>query len=785
MASVRVIKRLSVLLLLVINNIQQTEEKNCNKGAFWNNKSSNICRYLKDDTKCPLNFQQVPKDDDYICLLISEPQEYSDLCYRNYSNDNDSFVIGVNKIKKAFNGFKKRKNIDENVVWLNDRFHENASDDNYWTLTNKNEYGSLEYYHNCYKYNFTSNEISLDDCSKKFPIMCEAERKELLLPLACPSDQYSTRIRELQEYCFSIEFVSAIPGNLSINNLFDPVSKVKLDIFYDLSIKFNLTNHHACLVNLNKLNVAGNSADEMKATIDRNADISLEKRFNCIIKMQKLSLVHQPKMELQVNVPGAELLLIVHWKELLFRNDNDSGIFCYIGMQNQLLTLQEVEGAGYNETVTEYKLPIDSYLPQKYQCFGRMISTNELIKTKPLSLENFAVHDLHMYSILANVPMEAEILSEIVNNKSYNTEKIEQLFHIPKIEDMSTAQVKDVRLYEMYGYNKTSKYIKVNLTIATNGKIHFDDLKKLLKSWSGIELISTVKISAAELKGNYRILNIMTKVGNIISFISITFLIINSIFHSAWMKLLKNEIIINFSLSITMQTTAFVIGSFFSDYLTRHRVCALVGCLIQYFLLVTFTWPLIIAIRQYTLYGKNVSLKYLPPNYFRRIQITVWGLPALLPITLYLIMPENYSSSSVMFFADTCYPRDDARVIGNLIPIGILVNTSTLILIVTIIKIIRNNIITESTKKYRLVKLREPIILISFLHTTWLCGVLATSVDKSIRIYFEYGVTLTAPFFGFLAFILYFIRDPMAWQFWIKRCTKNRKQNYSNSSLQL
>lgn len=262
------------------------------------------------------------------------------------------------------------------------------------------------------------------------------------------------------------------------------------------------------------------------------------------------------------------------------------------------------------------------------------------------------------------------------------------------------------------------------------------------------------------------ILDWITKICSVLSMIGIFFIILTSLVFRRWRRDLKNRIILQFSLAIALQIILIVVAD--STVATKKTLleCVLLGSSLQYIILVTFFWMLILAMRQYELYVKVFNTQ-ITAKFFIMSMIVGWGLPLIPTIISASCAPTLYTPID----NEICYPKGVALYFGLVMPIAIVVIINLIIFIVVLHNVFKNATVRKSSQKFEIAQLRVAIFLFFFLGLTWIFGLIGTisTYENSMKLTFSYIFNLTATLQGFIIFIYYIIMSPSTRKLWIRR----------------
>lgn len=257
------------------------------------------------------------------------------------------------------------------------------------------------------------------------------------------------------------------------------------------------------------------------------------------------------------------------------------------------------------------------------------------------------------------------------------------------------------------------------------------------------------------------ILDWITRVCNGLSMMGILFIVVTSIMFRRWRSDIKNLIILQFSFAIGIQIILLMIADSTVNREKSLVACVMLGSSIQYIILVTFSWMLVLALRQYhrfvTVFNSEIT-----SNFFCLSMLIGWVFPLIPTIISASVAPQLYTPIS----NEICYPKDHALYFGLVMPILIIVSINLTIFVLVIRSIFLNANVLRTTSKIEIGHLRIIIILFFVLGLTWIFGLLSIYESK-VQICFAYIFNITAPSQGFIIFVYSIVLNPRTRRLWL------------------
>lgn len=196
----------------------------------------------------------------------------------------------------------------------------------------------------------------------------------------------------------------------------------------------------------------------------------------------------------------------------------------------------------------------------------------------------------------------------------------------------------------------------------------------------------------------------------------------------------------------------------------KWLACVALGALLQYSILVAFSWMLITAYLQFMRYVKVLGQTRASRFFFKSFLIG-WMIP-LIPVLLVVILaPHSFVQGIKNTHSGICYPSGMALYLGVILPIGVIILANLIIFLLVIYNILYGpgGKLRTNERDLTLSQLRLSVFLFFLLGLSWIFGFLASTKAGLI---FSYFFCLTATIQGFVLFVYFIILDPGTRKLW-------------------
>ncbi|KAM8716205.1 hypothetical protein ACLKA7_003138 [Drosophila subpalustris] len=213
------------------------------------------------------------------------------------------------------------------------------------------------------------------------------------------------------------------------------------------------------------------------------------------------------------------------------------------------------------------------------------------------------------------------------------------------------------------------------------------------------------------------------------------------------------------------------------SFIQNHAGCIALGALLQYSVLLLFSWMLLIGHLQYQRFVTVLVVR--SQHVVLRVATLAWLLPLLPTLLLLFIDSSSYTpiQNEDNDIGTLCYPSGHGLEYGVLLPIG-------LVLIVNVYSFVRilYSISQIQNRNSELIwpQLRLFILLFSLLGLTWIFGI---CTYFRLGLTFSYLFCITATIQGFILFVYFILLDKVARNAWLELITE--RQHIDSSTIKL
>ncbi|XP_017145402.1 adhesion G-protein coupled receptor G2 [Drosophila miranda] len=252
-----------------------------------------------------------------------------------------------------------------------------------------------------------------------------------------------------------------------------------------------------------------------------------------------------------------------------------------------------------------------------------------------------------------------------------------------------------------------------------------------------------------------RTLDMITNVGLSLSLFGLLAIFLTAALFRRFRRLASTKVLLNLCLALALQTLLFMdIGK--GELLRLVQFgdsCLIGGALMQYFLLVVFSWMLIIGFLQFKRYVKVIGVTY-PSHYIFISALVAWTLPLVPTLLLVELDPASYrppQESPDMPPTFLCYPSGHGLYLAVVLPIALVTLANALMVGYITFSVYRA---LNTRGQHVLQQLRLFVLLFFLLGLTWIFGFCS---------YFQWGrafsylFCLMATLQGFVLFVYFII----------------------------
>ncbi|EDX15092.1 GD16589 [Drosophila simulans] len=268
-------------------------------------------------------------------------------------------------------------------------------------------------------------------------------------------------------------------------------------------------------------------------------------------------------------------------------------------------------------------------------------------------------------------------------------------------------------------------------------------------------------------------LDVITNVGLTLSLLGLLMIFITAAVFKSFRTLASTKILLNLCAALGLQLLFFLIlsQSHLLEQLEQSESvrCTLVGAVMQYLLLVVFSWMFIIGFLQYQRYVRVIGVNH-PRHYILMSAVAAWSLPLIPTLLVVFLEPGSYRpNNSSMDYPILCYPSGYGLSLGVILPIGVITVANAIL-----VGYISWSVYTALFKRDLIFKQLGLFVLLFFLlGITWIFG-LCTYFDFG-RI-FAYLFCLTATLQGFVLFLYFIVFNKENQRAWLGLCCNSSKK---------
>ncbi|KAH8247345.1 hypothetical protein KR038_002855 [Drosophila bunnanda] len=264
-------------------------------------------------------------------------------------------------------------------------------------------------------------------------------------------------------------------------------------------------------------------------------------------------------------------------------------------------------------------------------------------------------------------------------------------------------------------------------------------------------------------------LDIITNVGLSLSLMGLLVIFVTAALFQRFRNLASTKILLNLCMALGLQLLLFLVLSE-GDLLKQLNSsdfdrCLVTGALMQYLLLVVFSWMFIIGLLQYKRYVKVIGVKH-PKHYILMSALVAWTLPLIPTLLVVFLDSASYRPSGNATTEDIpilCYPSGYGLGLGVILPIGL----------ITLFNVVMLGYINWSvhralfTQNLILKQLHLSVLLFFLLGVTWIFGLCAFfEFGKA----FSYLFCITATMQGFVLFLYFVVFNKDNRRSWLGLC---------------
>ncbi|EDV90814.1 GH14343 [Drosophila grimshawi] len=272
------------------------------------------------------------------------------------------------------------------------------------------------------------------------------------------------------------------------------------------------------------------------------------------------------------------------------------------------------------------------------------------------------------------------------------------------------------------------------------------------------------------LPAHEELLDMITLVGCGLSLFGLVCIFLTAALVKKWRNQASTKVLLHLCLALSLQLLLF-------GYLGENLVwseddwnrCLILGALLQYSVLVIFSWMLIIAFLQFQRYVTVIGVAR-PNHYILISAIVAWTLP-LLPVLMVVLFdaesfkPSDYQRNS---HSALCYPSGYGLALGVVLPIAMVTIANAFMMLCIIYSIHRA---LNPRRQLIIQQLRLSVLLFFLLGLTWIFGLCSY---MHLGIVFSYLFCLTATLQGFVLFVYFVLLNTTNRRAWLNLICPNQ-----------
>ncbi|XP_062124130.1 uncharacterized protein LOC133837400 [Drosophila sulfurigaster albostrigata] len=254
------------------------------------------------------------------------------------------------------------------------------------------------------------------------------------------------------------------------------------------------------------------------------------------------------------------------------------------------------------------------------------------------------------------------------------------------------------------------------------------------------------------------ILSVLTFFGCGLSLFGMLGIFLTAMLVSKWREQASTKVLLHLCLAISLQLSLFLYST--SGHWSHQGNwirCLISGAVLQYSVLVVFTWMLIISMLQFQRYVTVLGMDR-PHHYILISAIVAWTLPLIPTLLIVFLDEKSYKPSQ----NDFCYPSGDGLLLGVVLPIALVTIINAFMMIRIVYSV---NQALRSRRKLIFQQLRLFVLLFFLLGISWIFGL---SSYLRLGITFSYLFCITAALQGLVLFLYFVIFNATHRQAWLK-----------------
>ncbi|XP_051862839.1 uncharacterized protein LOC117573579 [Drosophila albomicans] len=255
------------------------------------------------------------------------------------------------------------------------------------------------------------------------------------------------------------------------------------------------------------------------------------------------------------------------------------------------------------------------------------------------------------------------------------------------------------------------------------------------------------------------ILSVLTYLGCGLSLFGMLGIFLTAMLVSKWREQASTKVLLHLCLALSLQLSLFLYFTSSHWSIQENSIrCLISGAVLQYSVLVVFSWMLIISMLQFQRYVTVLGVDR-PHHYILISAIVAWSLPLVPTLLIVFLDPTSYKPTQDAF----CYPTRNGLLLGVVLPIALVTIANAFMMIRIVYSV---NQALRSRRKLIFQQMRLFVLLFFLLGISWIFGV--SSYIFSQFIIFSYLFCITATLQGLVLFLYFVIFNATHRQAWLK-----------------
>ncbi|KAJ0180252.1 hypothetical protein K1T71_003656 [Dendrolimus kikuchii] len=257
-------------------------------------------------------------------------------------------------------------------------------------------------------------------------------------------------------------------------------------------------------------------------------------------------------------------------------------------------------------------------------------------------------------------------------------------------------------------------------------------------------------------------LQILSMIGCFLSIIGLLLIGLTAILFRSWRRDFSNKVWLHLCVAILFLSLCFLIVCF-TPFDTYNIGCMLVGILLHYSVLASFSWMLVAAVLSYRrlvmVFTRDASHKLLRASAF------AWGAPCAVVGILLSVAPDSYAGQFGESVTNAfCYPSGLSLWLSVYAPIAIMLFANWTLFILIVRSVFASKRIQRHGDSNEALRCASVSCLLVFLFgLPWIFGLFPSNIVT------VYLFVLTATYQGFVLFIFFVVGNKKTRDLWLNK----------------